>query len=301
MKCKKCGAEIYSGQKFCASCGWKIDTQNITKAERATIYITEEEARTGCQKNLNLPGFPMPMRFSLKPGMADKKVLKVENARFADANGNVVIRPLEVTIRVTSKPHQSRAKTKKFTWKYFAIAVAVCLVIFAAYRGTQEHSDKGFYSESAGNNAVQFNFDSERIARATGYAQSLLRDYYPKNYIYNKLLDNYFTEEETQYVTDNLGADWNAVALARAQRISHSGSKQSTYESLVYDGFTEEEARYAVDNLSVDWKMNALSRAKSRNNEDPVLHLGDSRTIYEVLVDEQYTEEEIQYAMDNLN
>ena len=78
-----------------------------------------------------------------------------------------------------------------------------------------------------------------------------------KSRIYEQLTSEYgegFTAEEAQYAVDNMKADWNANALAKAktyQERMHM-SKEKVYEQLTSEygeQFTAEEAQYAVDNL----------------------------------------------------
>nr|VDG62804.1 Host cell surface-exposed lipoprotein [Streptococcus thermophilus] len=83
-----------------------------------------------------------------------------------------------------------------------------------------------------------------------------------------------------------------------------SFSKEGLFDILTLkendNRFTDEAARYAVDNVDADWKEEALENAESlRKHSD----LSDD-DIYRYLVDQSYggkfTEEEGQYAIDNL-
>ena len=61
-----------------------------------------------------------------------------------------------------------------------------------------------------------------------------------------------------------------------------------------------EEAQYAVDNLEVDYKMNALAKAKTYQDTMSM----SPAAIYDQLISEygeKFTEEEAQYAIDNLS
>ena len=63
-----------------------------------------------------------------------------------------------------------------------------------------------------------------------------------------------FQNTETQYAIDNVEADWNENALAKAKEYQEAMnmSNSAIYDQLTSDygeKFTEEEAQYAVDNL----------------------------------------------------
>lgn len=82
-----------------------------------------------------------------------------------------------------------------------------------------------------------------------------------------------------------------------------SMSKDAIYIELTgaYDRFTEEEARYALEHLNVDWNANALAKAKVYCD---VAYMSET-AIYNQLIGEcpygdQFTEEEVQYAMSHL-
>ena len=67
-----------------------------------------------------------------------------------------------------------------------------------------------------------------------------------------------FSEEAAQYAIDNLVADWNANALAKAEDYAKTMqmSKAGIYDQLISEygeKFTPEEAQYAVDNVEADW------------------------------------------------
>ena len=63
-----------------------------------------------------------------------------------------------------------------------------------------------------------------------------------------------FTEDEAQYAVDNVEADWNENALAKAKEYQElmDMSKSAIYEQLTSEygeKFTDDEAQYAVDHL----------------------------------------------------
>jgi len=78
-----------------------------------------------------------------------------------------------------------------------------------------------------------------------------------KQGIYDQLTSEYgekFAAEDAQYAIDNMTADWNANALAKAKSYQEtmSMSKSAIYDQLVSEygeKFTAEEAQYAIDHL----------------------------------------------------
>jgi hypothetical protein len=76
-----------------------------------------------------------------------------------------------------------------------------------------------------------------------------------KTGIYNQLTSEIegFTAEAAQYAIDNVEADWNANALAKAKDYQDSMdmSPKAIRTQLTSDieGFTEDEADYAIKNL----------------------------------------------------
>ena len=78
-----------------------------------------------------------------------------------------------------------------------------------------------------------------------------------KRGIYDQLVSEYgekFPEDAAQYAMDNIDADWNANALAKAKEYQKlmAMSASAIYDQLTSDygeKFTAEEAQYAIDNL----------------------------------------------------
>ena len=62
-----------------------------------------------------------------------------------------------------------------------------------------------------------------------------------------------FTQEEAQYAIDNINADWNANALAKAKDYQEMDmSHDAIHDQLTSEygeKFTQEEADYAIANL----------------------------------------------------
>ncbi len=91
--------------------------------------------------------------------------------------------------------------------------------------------------------------------KALEKAQSYCSQNMSKKRLYSQLTSQYenFSAVDAQYAADNVLADWNAHALAKAKTYqkSMSMSKQRIYEQLTseFEQFTPAEAKYAIDNL----------------------------------------------------
>ena len=117
----------------------------------------------------------------------------------------------------------------------------------------------------------------------------------------NKSEDKVSIEDK---VEDNVPAEYKS-ALKEAKFYSEimGMSKAGIYRQLTFeygDNFSVEAAQYAVDNLEVDWKENALKKAKGYQE---IMTTWTPQEIYEQLISEdcdQFTPEEAQYAIDNL-
>ena len=100
---------------------------------------------------------------------------------------------------------------------------------------------------------------------------------------------------------DNVPASYKS-ALEKAKKLSEitgiSKARVRMFLALPHDGrkFSTEAVQYAVDNLEVDWKEKALEKAKGYPS-----YMSPS-VIYDnlVSVDVNFTPEEAQYAIDNL-
>ena len=117
--------------------------------------------------------------------------------------------------------------------------------------------------------------------------------------------ENTIVENESKdKVEDNVPEEYkSALEKAKSFTDEMNLSKVRLYEMLTstsdyYDThFSAEAAQYAVDNVGVDWKESALKRAKLYRKAVSLSTEG----IYDELTAMEYTEEEIQYAIDNLD
>lgn len=117
--------------------------------------------------------------------------------------------------------------------------------------------------------------------------------------------ENTIAENESEDKAENTVPEEYKSALKKAKSFTDEMnlSKVRLYGMLTstsdyYDThFTPEAAQYAVDNVGVDWKESALKRAKIYRKVSSL----STEAIYDELTAMEYTEEEIQYAIDNLD
>ena len=114
---------------------------------------------------------------------------------------------------------------------------------------------------------------------------------------YDTVADNKTSEVET---TQAVSSEFNA-ALTKAQSYSEilNYSKQQIYDQLIsdFEQFPPEAAQYAIDHLDVDFRINALEKAKSYRE---ILNYSNKAIFNQLVTIEKFTEEEAQYAIDNL-
>lgn len=118
---------------------------------------------------------------------------------------------------------------------------------------------------------------------------------------YEQLEAEGYTDEEIQYALNRLKPDYNKLAVRCAKSYYDSRyamSAQGIYDELVDDwnGFTSEQAEYAVNNLGVDYNEASLEKAKIYAEEGMNVDQISSQLEYE-----QFTSDQIQYAIDHLN
>ena len=116
--------------------------------------------------------------------------------------------------------------------------------------------------------------------------------------------ENAIAENESKdKVEDNVPEEYkSALEKAKSYTDEMNLSKARLYEMLTVSDyynnyFSAEAAQYAVDNVGVDWKESALKRAKLYRKAVSLSTEG----IYDELTAMEYTEEEISYAIDNLD
>ena len=116
--------------------------------------------------------------------------------------------------------------------------------------------------------------------------------------------ENIITENESEDKAEDIVPEEYKSALEKAKSYTDEMnlSKARLYEMLTVSDyynhyFSAEAAQYAVDNVGIDWKESALKRAKLYRKAVSLPTEG----IYNELTAMEYTEEEIQYAIDNLD
>lgn len=92
----------------------------------------------------------------------------------------------------------------------------------------------------------------------------------------------------------------NALSKAEKYIKSSSFSKEKLYKQLLFEKFPDDSARYAVENIEVDWNEEALDKAKSYQKSSS-MSLERLKSQLTSENGEQFTEEQAEYAINNLN
>ena len=168
------------------------------------------------------------------------------------------------------------SKNKKPIYKrawFWAVAVIVVV-------GTSGGSDTDNSKETNSGNAesVQEVSQSNENAIAENESEDKAEDTIPEEYKSALKKAKSFTDE---------------MNLSKVRLYGMLTSTSDYYDTH----FTPEAAQYAVDNVGVDWKESALKRAEIYRKVSSL----STEAIYDELTAMEYTEEEIQYAIDNLD
>lgn len=122
------------------------------------------------------------------------------------------------------------------------------------------------------------------------------------NYLSNKYINS-----EVKYAMDNIEVNWNEQALKCANSFKSSCGKRSTLRMMIKAyGFTEEEIEYAINHLGDFWKRCAVKRANMYHPDYEYMNFdGGAITYYkktfeEYMKEEEFTEEEIEFAREEL-
>ena len=108
------------------------------------------------------------------------------------------------------------------------------------------------------------------------------------------------TETKTAQVEKNKEKEKKeALDKAKSYDKSLNLSYNAMEKKLLEEDFSEEAIKYALNNVGIDWKEIALERAKElkQSAPEPDFAISDTR---DGLQSEQFRDEEVKYAMDNL-
>ncbi len=117
---------------------------------------------------------------------------------------------------------------------------------------------------------------------------------------YENYLTATFESKSKSKAKKLVSVDYKEMAKGRLTTYSsqYVGSKEEYKNILTGCGFSAKEAEYAVENVTVDYNNNALQQAQAIISDT----IGTQKYIYDMLIDTyKYTEEESQYAIDNLH
>lgn len=130
--------------------------------KQSCLYISDMEARNGCQKFLKLPGQVAPVRINLPPGMKNEQRLVINNAQFHDKGGIIETIPVSVTIYVQSEKFSGTAYRKstlagKKKWIPIVVVALICIVFIAvSSQGGSRRLSGTYVDEGNYNQGVEF-------------------------------------------------------------------------------------------------------------------------------------------------
>lgn len=131
--------------------------------KQSCLYISDMEARNGCQKFLKLPAQVAPLRINLPPGTKNGQRLVINNAQFYDKGGIIATIPVSVTIYVQSKKfsgtiYHKGALAGKKKWIPIVLVALICIVFIAASSQGGSHRLSGLYVDEypAGSDQLEF-------------------------------------------------------------------------------------------------------------------------------------------------
>lgn len=124
-----------------------------------------------------------------------------------------------------------------------------------------------------------------------------------KDLLFHLVNTELFTKEQAQYALDNLKTDWNQEAIRYIKKLLKRGISYKRILRELRDenrGFTVSQAEYAekhFDWSKVDWNQQALMYATSYIKSNAI----SKKELEEGLKFEEFTPEQIKYALDHVN
>ncbi len=123
MKCRNCGAEMTPQDRKCKSCG--------TPADRIVrVRLTPQEAKQGCQKMINDPGFARPIKINIRPEARHGLQLLVNNVLLLDDYGNTLVGRVRVIVQIPESgvPVKKKKHGLPVGLVIGALAVLICAI-----------------------------------------------------------------------------------------------------------------------------------------------------------------------------
>lgn len=136
----------------------------------------------------------------------------------------------------------------------------------------------------------------EAVKAAQAYLET---ETYSPSALYLQLYGDGYQEADIDYALDHCGANWyeNAAYCAMDWVASYYYSRGMLVEDLMNSGFTADEAAYGADYCGANWSDEATLYGAFLLEETPEL---SAEEVSAALLEFGYTEEEAQYAVDQL-
>ena len=119
------------------------------------------------------------------------------------------------------------------------------------------------------------------------------------------LAEKKYTNAEMNYIIDNSGVNWGYEARQRIEAYvaaANGVSKNKINELLINEGYKKEDIDYGFSFANVDWvdeAMEVLTNMCGDYTKEQVLEWGYYDTLYDMLIEEGYSENEAEQAMDS--
>lgn len=153
-------------------------------------------------------------------------------------------------------------------------------------------------------NRLNVNFNEVALSKAEYYVYGNSAYHYSVAKLTEMLQEDGFTEENIAYVFEELDYDFNESALEQARDYTAYAyhGKAAIISMLQGLGFTSENIAYALEELNIDYKESALTLARNIMYYTSVPKYNTTRIkMRSALEAEQFTDEEITYAINNID
>lgn len=99
MFCRKCGKQILDDSKFCQYCGVEVKEIEVTPID-AIITITEQEAKSGVEKEFKLNGMEKTQKVLLPKNIANGQLIHLCKVKVINSDGKKTKKDAYIKIEV---------------------------------------------------------------------------------------------------------------------------------------------------------------------------------------------------------
>ena len=148
-------------------------------------------------------------------------------------------------------PEDRQSKPIYMQWLFWVIigALFIAFVVISVF-AEMEKSDTPTQTSDPSPSLTWTESQSQAVEKAESYLKEAI---YSRQGLISKLIYEGFSEEDSTFGADNVGADWFEQAAKKAElymRLSKF-SPLGLYNQLITEGFTEEEAEFGVHSVGL--------------------------------------------------